>query len=56
MDLKRRALGEVDARSSSRAAAGRFDVSVSSVIRWDEQRESDARQYAHRGCLTMFVR
>lgn len=38
MDLRRRALAAVDAGMSRRAAAGRFGVSVSSVIRWDAQR------------------
>ena len=38
MDLRRRALGAVDAGMSRRAAAGRFGVSVSSVIRWDASR------------------
>jgi transposase len=34
MDLRRRALAAVDTGMSRRAAAGRFGVSVSSVIRW----------------------
>ena len=38
MDLRRRALAAVDAGMSRRAAAGRFGVSVSSMIRWDAQR------------------
>jgi transposase len=40
MDLRRRALAAVDAGMSRRAAAGRFGVSVSSVIRWDAQRRA----------------
>jgi transposase len=40
MDLRRRALAAVDAGMSRRAAAGRFGVSVSSVIRWDAQRRT----------------
>lgn len=39
-DLRRRALAAVDAGMSRRAAAGRFGVSVSSVIRWDAQRRA----------------
>jgi transposase len=38
MDLRRRALAAVDAGMSRRSAAGRFGVSISSVIRWDAQR------------------
>lgn len=38
MDLRGRALAAVDAGMSRRASAGRFGVSVSSVIRWDAQR------------------
>jgi transposase len=38
MDLRARALAAVDAGISRRAAAERFGVSVSSVIRWDAQR------------------
>src|SRR3954469_24340822 len=40
MDLRGRALAAVDAGMSRRAAAGRFGVSVSSVIRWDAQRRT----------------
>ena len=40
MDLRARALDAVDAGMSRRAAAGRFGVSVSSVIRWDAQRRA----------------
>ena len=40
MDLRGRALSAVDAGMSRRAAAGRFGVSVSSVIRWDAQRRA----------------
>lgn len=40
MDLRRRALAPVDAGMSRRAAAGRFGVSVSSVIRWNAQRRA----------------
>jgi len=40
MDLRMRALAAVDAGMSRRAAAGRFGVSVSSVIRWDAQRRA----------------
>ena len=40
MDLRVRALAAVDAGMSRRAAAGRFGVSVSSVIRWDAQRRA----------------
>lgn len=40
MDLRRRALAAVDGGMSRRAAAGRFGVSVSSVIRWDAQRRA----------------
>jgi transposase len=40
MDLRARALAAVDAGSSRRAAAGRFGVSVSSVIRWDASRRA----------------
>jgi transposase len=40
MDLRRRALAAVDAGMSRRAAAGRFGVSVSSVIRWAAQRRA----------------
>jgi transposase len=39
-DLRGRALAAVDAGMSRRAAAGRFGVSVSSVIRWDAQRRA----------------
>jgi transposase len=38
MDLRARALAAVDAGISRRAAAERFGVSVSSLIRWDAQR------------------
>jgi transposase len=38
MDLRARALAAVDAGSSRHAAARRFGVSVSSVIRWDASR------------------
>jgi transposase len=38
MDLRARALAAVDGGMSRRAAARRFDVSVSSVIRWDAAR------------------
>jgi transposase len=38
MDLRTRALAAVDGGLSRRAAAGRFGVSVSSVIRWDAAR------------------
>jgi transposase len=38
MDLRIRALAAVDAGLSRRAAAGRFGVSVSPVIRWDASR------------------
>jgi transposase len=38
MDLRARALAAVDSGMSRRAAAGRFGVSVSSVIRWDAAR------------------
>jgi len=37
-DLRDRALGAVDAGMSRRAAAERFGVSASSVIRWDQLR------------------
>jgi transposase len=40
MDLRGRALAAVEAGMSRRAAAGRFGVSVSSVIRWDAQRRA----------------
>ena len=40
MDLRGRALAAVDAGMSRRASAGRFGVSVSSVIRWDAQRRA----------------
>lgn len=40
MDLRARALAAVDAGMSRRAAAGRFGVSISSVIRWDAQRRA----------------
>jgi transposase len=40
MDLRGRSLAAVDAGMSRRAAAGRFGVSVSSVIRWDAQRRT----------------
>lgn len=38
MDLRARALAAVDGGMSRRAAAGRFGVSLSSVIRWDAMR------------------
>jgi len=38
MDLRARSLAAVDAGVSRRSAAKRFDVSVSSVIRWDASR------------------
>ena len=38
MDLRARALAAVDGGMSRRSAAGRFGVSVSSVIRWDAAR------------------
>jgi len=38
MDLRARALAAVDGGISRRAAAGRFGVSMSSVIRWDAAR------------------
>ena len=37
-DLRRRALAAVDCGMSRRAAAERFGVSCSSVIRWDQRR------------------
>jgi len=40
MDLRERALAAVDGGMSRRGAAGRFGVSVSSVIRWDAARRS----------------
>jgi transposase len=40
MDIRSRALAAVDAGSSRRAAAGRFGVSVSSVIRRDASRRA----------------
>ena len=40
MDLRARALAAVDAGLSRRAAARRFGVSVSSVIRWDGSRRA----------------
>jgi transposase len=40
MDLRGRALAAVDSGMSRRAVAGRFGVSVSSVIRWDAQRRT----------------
>lgn len=40
MDLRGRALAAVDGGMSRRAAAGRFGVSVSSVIRWDAARRA----------------
>lgn len=40
MDLRKRALAAVDAGLSRRAAAARFGVSVSSVIRCDAQRRT----------------
>lgn len=40
MDLRARALAAVDGGLSRRAAAGRFGVSVSSVIRWDAMRRA----------------
>jgi transposase len=45
MDLRGRALAAVDGGMSRRAAAGRFGVSVSSVIRWDAARRA-AGDYA----------
>lgn len=38
MDMRARALAAVDGSMSRRAAAGRFGVSISSVIRWDAVR------------------
>ena len=38
MDLRARALSAVDGGMSRRAAARRFGVSISSVIRWDAAR------------------
>ena len=38
MDLRARALAAVDGGKSRRAAARRFGVSISSVIRWDASR------------------
>ena len=38
IDLRVRALAAVDAGLSRRAAAERFGVSASSVIRWDQAR------------------
>ena len=40
MDLRGRALAAVDGGMSRRAAASRFGVSVSSVIRWDAARRA----------------
>ena len=40
MDLRARALAAVDGGLSRRAAARRFGVSVSSVIRWDAARRA----------------
>ena len=40
MDLRARALAAVDGGISRRAAAGRFGVSMSSVIRWDAARRA----------------
>jgi len=40
MDLRARAVAAVDAGLSRRAAARRFGVSVSSVIRWDASRRA----------------
>ena len=40
MDLRGRTLAAVDGGMSRRAAAGRFGVSVSSVIRWDAARRA----------------
>jgi len=40
MDLRMRALAAVDAGMSRRAAAGRYGVAVSSVIRWDARRQA----------------
>ena len=40
VDLRARALGAVDEGMSRRAAAMRFGVSVSSVIRWDAARRA----------------
>ncbi|MEM9148840.1 MAG: IS630 family transposase, partial [Pseudomonadota bacterium] len=40
MDLRARAFAAVDAGLSRRAEAGRFGVSVSSVIRWDAARRA----------------
>ena len=40
MDLRTRALSAVDEGLSRRAAARRFGISISSVIRWDAQRRA----------------
>ena len=40
MDLRSRALAAVDERLSCRAAAHRFRVAASTVIRWHDQRRS----------------
>jgi transposase len=50
-DLRDRALAAVDAGMSRRAAAERFGVSASSVIRWDQRRreEGHARPRAQGG-------
>ncbi|MFN3647885.1 MAG: IS630 family transposase, partial [Gemmobacter sp.] len=40
MDLRTRALAAVDGGMSRRAAAKRFGVGVSSVIRWDAARRA----------------
>ena len=40
MDLRARALAAVDAGMSRRAAAKRFGVGVSSVVRWDATRRA----------------
>jgi transposase len=40
MDLRARALAAVDAGTNRRAAAKRFGVGVSSVIRWDAARRA----------------
>ena len=50
-DLRKRALAAIDAGMSRRAAAERFGVSASSVIRWDQRRrqEGHARPRAQGG-------
>jgi len=40
-DLRQRALAAIDAGMSRRAAAERFGVSASSVIRWDQRRRQE---------------